>query len=165
MKKRIPFIVLLMGLTMAGFSEEKTISYDYPELGLSVLTPGGFNVMVGYSMNDFTLRASGMYLKKTFGFQTEYDYNLGRSNYYKNGPGFVLGYMDYSDTTGNVQVNTNGKGVRGLIVGAHYFWNWGLFYTSLGLAYTAINPNTNPPISILVNFGINYRVLHEGDGN
>ena len=160
--------ILLAGLFLFlgglfAFPEEKAIPYEYPEVGVSLLTPGGVNAMLGYSMNDMTVRASGMSLGKTWGFQTELDYNLGKSNYYKNGPGVVLGYMDYSDESGNVRVATNGKGVRGVIVGAHYFWNWGLFYSSLGLAYTAINPNTNPPVSLLFNIGINYRFLHPGD--
>jgi len=144
-------------------AEERDITYEYPELGVSLFTPGGFNVMVGYSFDDLTVRALGMVQEKTLGFQAELNYNLGKTNYYKNGPGFVVGYMDYSDPTGNTQVTTNGKGVRGLLVGAHYFWNWGLFYSSLGLAYTAINPNTEPPVSLLFNIGVNHRFLHAGD--
>jgi len=165
MKKRFQIMALLVVVATAGFAEEKAITYNYPEVGFSLLTPGGFNAMVGYSMNDFTLRALGMDVGKTYGFQGEFDYNVGRSNYYKNGPGLVVGYMDYSDMTGNVHVTTNGEGVRGLILGAHYFWNWGLFYSSLGLAYTAINPNTSPPVTLLFNIGVNWRVLHSGDGN
>ena len=165
MSKRISLAVLLAALAAGLSAEEKNISYDYPELGFSLLTPGGYNVMAGYSMNDVTIRALGMSAGKTFGFQTEYDYNLGKSNYYKNGPGLVVGYMDYSDNSGSVHVTTNGKGVRGLILGAHYFWNWGLFYSSLGVAYTAINPNTDPPVSLLFNIGLNYRILRAGDGN
>jgi hypothetical protein len=163
LKQTVQIIALFFGLAVAGFAEEKPITYRYPEVGLTLFTPGGFNAMFGYSMDDVTIRGVGMSLGKTFGFQTEYDYNLGRSNYYKNGPGLVLGYMDYSNETGKVHVTTNGKGVRGLIVGAHYFWNWGLFYSSVGLAYTAINPNTSPPITMLFNIGINRRFLHGDD--
>jgi len=162
---KIPAFSTFLFLTILslGFSEEKPITYAYPELGLTLLTPGGYNVMVGYSANDFTVRVLGMDIGPTFGFQAELDYNLGKSNYYKNGPGLVLGYMDYSDTTGSVRVTTNGQGVRGLVLGAHYFWNWGLFYSSLGVGYTAINPNTSPPVAVLFNIGLNYRFLRSGD--
>jgi hypothetical protein len=163
MKRILMLGTFLLAVGSFAFAEEKAITYEYPELGVSLLTPGGVNVMLGYSMNDFTVRASGMSLGKTFGLQAEFDYNLGKSNYYKNGPGVVLGYMDYSDESGNVHVTTNGKGVRGVVLGAHYFWNWGLFYSSLGLSYTAINPNTDPPVALLFNIGINYRFLHSGD--
>lgn len=110
MKKATVTVIFMLFGVFSSFAEEKPITYKYPEVGFSFFTPGGFNLMVGYSMNDLTVRALGMDVGKTFGFQTEVDYNLGKSNYYKNGPGFVLGYMDYSDETGNVHVTTNGKG-------------------------------------------------------
>lgn len=162
MKKALAVLLLLFGSYIA-MAQEKDITYEYPELGLTLLTPGGFNLMAGYSLDDVTVRALGMAGAKTMGFQVELDYNLGKTNYYKNGPGFVVGYMDYSDTSGRVHVTTNGEGVRGVILGAHYFWNWGLFYSSLGLAYTAINPNTEPPLSLLFNIGVNHRFLRSGD--
>jgi len=155
--------LLFLFVSFAATAQERDITYGYPELGLTILTPGGFNLMAGYSLDDWTVRAMGMAEAKTLGFQAELNYNLGKTNFYKNGPGFVVGYMDYSDTSGSTKITTNGKGVRGVLVGGHYFWNWGLFYSSLGLAYTAINPNTTPPITVLFNIGVNHRFLHSGD--
>ena len=164
MKHLFPFTVICILLSpVFGFAEEKIIEYDYPEFGVSVLTPAGFNLMAGYSLNDVTIRLTGMHLGKTYGFQTEVNYNYGKSNFFKNGPGIVFGYLDASDTSGSFNYTTNNDGVRGMLLGVHYFWNYQLFYCSLGIAATLINPNTNPPIAMLFNIGINYRALHDED--
>lgn len=69
MNKLLLILFCLLTLTTLSSAEEKPITYEYPEVGVSLLTPGGFNVMAGYSMNDITVRALGMYVGKTYGFQ------------------------------------------------------------------------------------------------
>jgi len=164
MKKTFGVVFFVVLSLTQLFSEEKQIAYDYPELGLSIGTPGGYNLMVGYSMDNITFRALGMYLVRNYGFLAELNYNLGKSNFNKNGPGLVVGYIDNCDYSGLITTTVMyGTGPRGLVLGVHYFWNLGIFYCSLGGAATLINPSTNPPMVLLFNIGANYRFLKESD--
>ncbi len=162
MKKIIIVVMLFVLICLSSLTAQSSerISYSYPEIGVTVLSPGGINLMAGYTTEWLNARIAGMYLGKTFGFQSELNFNVKNNENSRSGPGIVIGYVDASEPSANFEYTTNDEGVRGLLLGAQYSWNYHLFYISVGGAATLINANTDPPFALLFNLGINKRFLH-----
>jgi hypothetical protein len=161
MKYIILIVLCFFNIFNIYAQDNEEINCCYPEFGVTLFSPGGLNIMFGYSYYWITFRLAGMYYEVTYGFQLEFNINLVDTIYIKHGPGIVVGYMDYSDTSGNFVWTTNDEGVRGLLIGLQYILNIGPFYLSCGYGTTLINPNTDPPLAFLINIGINYRFIEK----
>lgn len=154
----IAFLILVNFQTYCIAEENNRITYPYIETGVTIFTPAGVNLMLGYTFDYITIRLAGMYLGPSFGFQSELDFNLGNDKDFKHGPSLIVGYVDATSPSG-FQYIINGRGVRGLILGIDYYCNLWVLYASIGCAATLINPNTNPPFTFLLNFGLNKRLF------
>jgi len=82
------------------FNEKARIHTDHPIFGLSILSPAGINLIVGYRMGLFGARLTGMHFGKHYGAQFDLLANLDESGDFIHDLYVGIGMADNVDFDG-----------------------------------------------------------------
>lgn len=142
------------------FSSVKSLDYrnhSFAFLGVTLLQPGGLNIVAGKDFGKLGLRVSAGFLREITGVQANFLFNISRSksfnHHFSLGGGMLHGYFDLQNQYGKV----GSERITFPYVGAFYDLNYGGVFLETGLLLTAEKKIPDPQLSLQLGYVYEFR--------
>lgn len=142
------------------FTNVKSLDYrnhSFMYLGVTVLQPGGLNIVAGKDFGKLGIRVAAGFLGKLTGAQVNFLFNISRSksfnHHFSLGGGVLSGEFDLKDQYSY----SNKERVSFPYVGAFYDLNFGGFFLETGLMLTAEKRIPDPQLALQLGYIYEFR--------